>query len=263
MPITEEYDPSRSADTTAIASPPATPATSDEPLRPEGKRALISERTRADALEKEIATLKALVDDKERQRAQAQMTLEQKSQAEIEAIRQSMQAQVDAALAAEQAKYQAENEARTVAEQRLQMIENQQLASRITGEFASTFAPLLNDPNPLRLQSYMKLIEDDLTVDNQGNPALIVRRDDFGRPAELAPIEAAIGYFQNNFPTDFKPPASQKTGGGARNLATPNGTSSRQAAVKFESLAEINANPQKALAHMNEIIAGNFQLGDR
>lgn len=258
-----EYDPSLPTET-AIATPVTAPVASPAELGDGGMKALNAEREQRKALEKQAKQLEAMLAETRQSLSQSELSLKEKYEADLAASRQSYQAQVDAAIAEREAKLQAEAEARLTAEQRLQMYENQQLASRITGEFANTFAPLLNNPSPQRLQSYMKLVEDDLTVDNQGNPALIVRRDDYGRPVELAPIEAAIGYFQNTFPEDFKPPAQQKTGGGARNLATPNSGSlqQRQEKVAFTSLAEINANPQKALAHMDDIIAGKFQLGD-
>jgi hypothetical protein len=259
-----EYDPSLPTET-AIATSAPVPATTSAELGDGGMKALNAEREQRKALEKQAKQLETMLAETRQSLSQSELSLKEKYETDLANSRQSYQQQVDVAIAERDAKLQTEAEARTVAEQRLQMIENQQLAGRITGEFANTFAPLLNNPNPQRLQSYMKLIEDDLTVDNQGNPALIVRRDDYGRPVELAPIEAAIGYFQNSFPEDFKPPASQKTGGGARNLANPSFQSSdrQDKNVKFDSLAQLNANPKAFLDNMDAIVAGKFQLGDR
>lgn len=255
-----EYNPA--ADPDIAIAPTPTPAPT--PLAPvttgEGyDKALGSERAARKAQEKEIATLKALISDKERQLEQTNQTLEQKYASELERDRSALQAQVDAAIAERDAKLQQESEARMTAEQRLQMIENQQLASRIGSEFGNTFAPLLNNPNPQRLEAYMSLIADDLTVDNQGNPALIVRRDEYGRAAELAPVSAAIGYFQNIFPEDFKAPEQQKTGGGARNLAGGSNTF-RDTTQSLELPPMGQITPEQFLKNRDAIAKGDFKV---
>lgn len=254
-----EYNPAAEPEIAIAPTSTTAPAPTQE-LGDSGIKALNSEREMRKALEKQNKQLEANLSENKRLLEQSQMTLEQKYQADLELSRTGYQQQVDQAIADRDARLQQEFEARQSAEQRLQAIENQQLAGRIGNEFGNTFAPLLNNPNSQRLEAYMSLIADDLTVDNQGNPALIVRRDDYGRPAELAPIEAAIGYFQNIFPEDFKPPAQQKTGGGARNLAVGSNTfRDNTQTLELPPMGQIT--PEQFLANRDAIAKGNFKVG--
>ena len=251
-----EYDPTTPE--TAIATPAPAPAVPPVTTGEGYDKALNSERNIRKALEQRNKAIEAELAENKRALEQAQMTLEQKAQAEVDAIRQNLQSQVDAIAAEKDAKLQAEYEARMTAEQRLQLIENQSVRNTIVNTFASAIAPLLVDPNE-DMDYFLKTYGDNLTYLDDGR---VVARDGEGN---LAPIEDLVQFAQAKHPKFFKPPARQNTGGGARNLATSNVGSSqqRQEKVAFTSLAEINANPQKALAHMDDIIAGRFQLGDR
>jgi hypothetical protein len=255
-----EYNPAASTDETVAIAPPATPAVAPSPQYGEGyDKALSSERASRKAIEKEKAALLALVAEKDRQLEQTNLTLKEQYEQEKEQYKQSLLTEAQQAIAERDAKLQELNEARLTAEQRAEMMENQRAASRITSEFSETFAPLLT--NSKKVDAYMAQIADDLVVDANGQPALIARRDESGHPVELAPISAAIAYFQQMYPEDFKPPAEQKTGGGYRNLANATGgLPSRQDQQPLKlSLAEINANPQAYLANRDRIYAGDFE----
>jgi len=184
------------------------------------------------------------------------MTLEQKYQTDLDASRQSYQAQVDQMVAERDQKLQVESEARQVAEQRSQILEDQRAEARIFSEFNSIFTPLLN--NSEKAEAYMSLIADDLVVDANGRPALITRRDENGRPAELAPISAAIAYFQKKYPEDFRPPEGQKTGGGYRNLAT--GTQTVRNGSEPVQIDINNIDSKTFLANRKAIQEGNFEV---
>ena len=256
-----EYNPA--ADETAIATPAATPAaapaTTSSQFGEGYDKALNSERGLRKQLEQRNKAIEAELAENKRALEQAQMTLEQKYQADLEATRNSFQSQVDAAIAERDAKLQAEAEARLGAEQRAAVLEQQSAIAAIQTGFTQTFDGLL--VNPRKVQAYMAEIADDLVVDANGQPALIARRDEAGRPVELAPVTSAIAYFQGIYPEDFKPPAEQKTGGGYRNLAaSTNGLPSRQGQQPLKlSIAEINANPKAYLENRDRIFAGDFE----
>ena len=240
-------------ETTAIAPPIS------EPLGDGGIKALNSERERGRALEKQNKQLEAMLAENNKALQQSQMTLEQKYQADLEAPRQSYQSQVDAALAERDQRFQTESEARQVAEQRSQILENQNATTAIFGEFSNTFSQVL--VNPKKVDGYMAEIADDLVTDSNGQPALVVRRDDYGRPVELAPISAAIGYFQQKYPEDFKPPTEQKTGGGYRNLASGNlASGNRQGQSQPLTINPRNIDPETFLANRDRIRAGDFEV---
>jgi hypothetical protein len=185
------------------------------------------------------------------------MTLEQKYQADLEISRAAYQKQVDDAIAERDARLQQEIEARTTYEQRAQILENQRAVQSISQEFAGTFSDVLI--NPRKVQAYMAEIADDLTIDSNGQPALIARRDANGQPMELVPISAAIPYFQQIYPEDFKPPADQKTGGGFRNLANT-GVPRVGNTQELELPPMGSITPEQFLANRDAIAKGNFKV---
>ena len=240
-----------SVDETPAIAPPI-----PESLGEGGIKALNSERERAKALEKQNKQLEAMLAENKRALEQSQMTLEQKFQSDLDASRQSYQAQVDQMVAERDQKFQAESEARQVAEQRSQILEDRDADTRIRSEFSNIFTPLLT--NSRKVKNYISEIADDLVVDANGQPALIVRRDENGRATELAPISAAIGYFQKEYPEDFRPPADQKTGGGYRNLAT--GTQTTRGGPEPVQIDINNIDAKTFLANRKAIQEGNFEV---
>jgi multidrug efflux pump subunit AcrA (membrane-fusion protein) len=250
-----EYNPA-AVDETAIATPVTPPAE----LGDGGMKALAAERDQRKALEKQNKQLETMLADNKRALEQTNLTLEQKYQADLDATRASYQQQVDAAIAERDARLQAESQARQLAEQRAAILDQNNTVAAIQGGFAKTFDGLLI--NPRKVEAYISQIADDLTVDNQGTPALILRNQN-GEPAGLAPLDQAIAYFQSIYPEDFKPPANQPTGGGFRNLANTSGNlPNRQGGEPLKlSLAEINANPKLFLANRDRIGLGDFEVG--
>lgn len=254
--MSPEYNPA-AADETLVSAPAPVPASPE--LGDGGMKALNSEREQRKALEKQTKQLEQMLSESKKALEQSQLSLEEKYRQETEAYKQSLLTEAQQAIAKRDAKLQELLEARQTAEQRAEIMENQQAANRISSQFSETFAPLLT--NSKKVNAYMAEIADDLVVDSNGQPALIARRDEYGRPTELAPISAAINYFQQMYPEDFKPPAEQKTGGGYRNLANATGAAPRQgqsSPLKL-SIQEINANPQAYLANRDRIASGDFE----
>lgn len=250
-----EYNPAAVADEpTAIATPAPPSAKPDEPLRPEGKRALDSERTRADALEKHAKQLETALNETKRLLQESQMTLEQKYQADLEATRNSFQSQVDAAIQAEREARQAEAEARLIAEQKLEVTTQQQAAQTIISTFASKVRDQLVDPDE-DIDYFLTKYADNFAVSGDGQAIAI---DGQGNVSSLDDL---IGFFQSKHPRMFKPPAEQKTGGGYRNLANATGgLPSRQGQsqpLKL-SIQDIQANPKAYLENRDRIAAGDF-----
>jgi len=255
-----EYNPAAVDEATpAIAtSTPTLDDLPDEPLRPEGKRALDATRDRAKALERQNKQLQAMLDENKKALEQANLTLEQKYAQETEQYKQSLLAEAQQVIAERDRRLQEIEEARQISEQRAALLEQQRMIASIQNGFTETFKDVL--VNPRKVSAYMAEIADDLTVDNSGQPALIVR-DRNGEPTGLAPLEQAVAYFQQIYPEDFKPPADQKVGGGYRNLAASNGIPSQrsnQSPLKL-SIRDINANPQAYLANRDRIAAGDFE----
>ena len=244
-------------ETTAIAPPSSPSVAPSQPQYGEGyDKALNSERGLRKSIEQRNKALEAELIENKRALEQSQMTLEQKYQSDLDVSRQSYQAQVDQMVAERDQKLQVESEARQVAEQRSQILEDQRAASAISSEFSSIFSQVL--VNPRKVNAYMAEIADDLVVDANGQPALIVRRDENGRAVELAPISAAIGYFQKEYPEDFRPPADQKTGGGYRNLAT--GTQTTRGGSEPVQIDINNIDAKTFLANRKAIQEGNFEV---
>lgn len=248
-----EYNPASSADETAIASPAPAP----EPLGDGGIKALNSERERAKALERQNKQLEAMLAENKRALEQTNLTLEEKYRQEAEAYKASLLSQAEQAIAERDALLQRQEEARLAAEQRAQILENQRAVAAISNEFSQTFADVLI--NPRKVNAYMKEIEDDLIIDANGQPALIAQRDANGEPTQLAPISAAIAYFQQVYPEDFKPPAQQKTGGGYRNLATGGVPQTRSSEPELEIDLK-NLDPAVFLANRDRIAKGEFTV---
>ena len=250
-----EYNPA--VDEPTVPSPSSPPTAPSRPEYGDGyEKALTSERGIRKTIEQRNKALEIELADNKRALEQSQMTLAEKYQTDLDASRQSYQSQVDAMVAERDAKLQTESEARQVAEQRSQVLEEQRSAATISGEFSNIFSQVLN--NPRKVTAYMAEIADDLVVDANGKPALIARRDEYGRAIELAPISAAIGYFQERYPEDFRPPADQKTGGGYRNLAvgaqTPrNGSEPVQIDIH-------NVDAKTFLANREAIRKGDFEV---
>lgn len=249
-----EYNPAATDDVTAIAPPAVAPAAPAPVSTGEGyDKALNSERASRKALEKEMATLKGLVQEKERQLEQTNMTLEQKYQADLEASKQSYQSQVDAAISERDARLQQEAEARMTAEQRLQAIEVQDAARTITNTFANKIGALLVDPSE-DIDYFLTKYGDNFALTNDGQ---VVARDSQGN---LSVIEDLIGFFQEKHPRMFKAPEQQNTGGGYRNLANTTGNVPRQGQSQplKVSIADINANPKLFLENRDRIEKGDF-----
>jgi len=258
-----EYNPA--ADDAAIASPAPAPVSTDEPLGEAGYKALKaqraetnSEREQRKALEKQTKQLEQMLAESKKALEQTTLTLEQKYAQENEQYKTALLTEAQQAIQAEREARQAEAEARQIAEQRAALLEQQRMIASIQNGFTDIFKDVL--VNPRKVSAYMAQIADDLTVDNSGQPALIVR-DRNGEPTGLAPLEQAVSYFQQIYPKDFKPPAEQKVGGGYRNLAASNGIPSQrsnQSPLKL-SIRDINTNPQAYLANRDRIAAGDFE----
>jgi hypothetical protein len=256
--MSTEYNPAESQENAAIASPAVTPV-APESLGDGGIKALNSEREQRKALEKQTKQLEQMLAESKKALEQSQLSLEEKYRQETEQYKAGLLTEAQKAIAERDAKLQELMEARQTAEQRAEVLENQRAIAKISTEFNDTFSSIL--VNPKKIDAYMAQISDDLAVDSQGNPALIARRDANGQPVELAPISAAIAYFQQLYPEDFKPPAEQKTGGGYRNLANSSDSlPSRQSQgtpLKL-SIQDINDNPQAFLANRDRIAKGDF-----
>ncbi len=254
-----EYNPAATTDeTVAIASPATASAPASDLLGDGGIKALNSEREQRKALERQTKQLEQMLAESKKALEQTNLTLKEQYDLQLQQTQEAIVSEAQKAIAERDAKLQELNEARQIAEQRAEIMENQRAAARITSEFSETFAPLLT--NSKKVDAYMAQIADDLVVQAKGNPALIARRDEAGRPVELAPISAAIAYFQQMYPEDFKPPAEQKTGGGYRNLANATGSIPRQGQsqpLKL-SIADIQANPKAYLENRDRIAAGDF-----
>lgn len=254
-----EYNPA--ADDTAIASPaPAVtpaPATTSE-LGDGGMKALSAEREQRKALEKQTKQLEAMLAESKKALEQSNLTLKEQYDLQLQQTQEAIIAEAQKAIAERDRRLQEIDEARQISEQRAALLEQQRMIASIQNGFTETFKDVL--VNPRKVSAYMAEIADDLTVDNSGQPALIVR-DRNGEPTGLAPLEQAVAYFQQIYPEDFKPPAEQKVGGGYRNLAASNGIPSQrssQSPLKL-SIQEINANPQAYLANRDRIAAGDFE----
>lgn len=254
-----EYNPA--ADDAAIASPaPATtpvPAATSE-LGDGGMKALSAEREQRKALEKQTKQLEAMLAESKKALEQSNLTLKEQYDLQLQQSQEAIIAEAQKAIAERDRKLQEIEEARQISEQRAALLEQQRMIASIQNGFTETFKDVL--VNPRKVSAYMAEIADDLTVDNSGQPALIVR-DRNGEPTGLAPLEQAVAYFQQIYPEDFKPPAEQKVGGGYRNLAASNGVPSQrsnQSPLKL-SIRDINANPQAYLANRDRIAAGDFE----
>lgn len=250
-----EYNPAATDDVTAIAPPAVAPAAPASVSTGEGyDKALNSERASRKALEKEMATLKGLYQEKERQLEQTNMTLEQKYQADLEASKQSYQSQVDAAIAERDARFQQEAEARMTAEQRLQAIETNAAAATISNTFISKVSSILVNSADAAL--LLGTYGDNFGITSDGQ---VVARDSEGN---LSPLEDLIAFFQDKHPTMFRAPDNQPTGGGYRNLANTTGNVPRQGQSQplKVSIADINANPKLFLENRDRIEKGDFSI---
>lgn len=245
-----EYNPAGTTDE-AIA-PPISPTPDDEPLRQPGIKALNSERQRAEALEREKAQLLAMAAEKDRQLQQAQMTLEQKYQADLEASRQAYQAQVDAIAAQKQAELEQEREARLAYEQRTRVLEDRQAADVIVSTLTSKISGLLVDPDQ-DLDLLLSRYGDNIVLTNDGE---VVATDG----QTLSPLEDLIAFFQNKHPRMFKPPAQQKIGGGQRNLAALGSDRSGSNGQKLQLPTMGKITPEQFLANREAITKGDFEV---
>ena len=244
-------------ETTAIAPPSPSPTPPSQPQYGEGyEKALKTERGQRQALEKERAQLLELVAQKERQLEQTNLTLEEKYRQDGEQYKAGLLTEAQQAIAERDQRFQVESEARQAAEQRSQILEEERAASSISGEFFGIFSQVL--VNPKKVDAYLAEIRDDLVVDVNGQPALIARRDEYGRAVELAPISAAIGYFQERYPEDFRPPADQKTGGGYRNLAA--GAQNPRNGSEPIQIDYRNVDAKTFLANREAIRKGDFEV---
>jgi hypothetical protein len=249
-----EYNPLQEEDKTSPAAPAPAPAPPE--LGDGGIKALNSEREQRKALEKQTKQLEAMLAESKKALEQSQLSLEEKYRQESEAYKQSLLTEAQQAIAERDRKLQEIDEARQMSEQRAALLEQQRAIAAIQTGFSQTFDGLL--VNPRKVSAYMAEIADDLTIDQQGNPALILR-DRSGEPTGLAPLEQAVGYFQQIYPEDFKPPAEQKTGGGFRNLANtgiPRNGNGQE--LELPPMGKIT--PEQFLANRDAIAKGNFKV---
>ena len=254
-----EYNPA--ADDAAIASPaPAgtSTATASE-LGDGGMKALSAEREQRKALEKQTKQLEAMLAESKKALEQSNLTLKEQYDLQLQQNQEAIIAEAQKVIAERDHRLQELQEARQISEQRAELLEQQRAIAAIQQGFAQTFKDVL--VNPRKVQAYMAEIADDLVVDANGQPALIARRDESGRPVELAPVSAAIDYFKQIYPEDFKAPAEQKTGGGYRNLANATGelpSRSQSQPLKL-TVQDIQSNPKLYLENRDRIAAGDFE----
>lgn len=232
------------------------PTPESESLGDAGYKALAAERDQRKALEKQTKQLEAMLAESKKALEQSQLSLEEKYRQESEQYKQSLFTEAQQAIAERDRKLQEIEEARQISEQRAAFLEQQRAIAAIQTGFSQTFEGLL--VNPRKVSAYMAEIADDLTIDQQGNPALILR-DRNGQAVDLAPLEQAIPYFQGIYPEDFKPPSDQKKGGGFRNLANtgiPRTGNSQE--LELPPMGKIT--PEQFLANREAIAKGQFKV---
>lgn len=243
-----EYNPTDEVVTSA-------PAPATDELGDAGYKALSAEREQRKALEKQTKQLEAMLAESKKALEQSNLSLKEQYELEKEQYKQSLLTEAQQAIAERDRKLQEVYETAQQYEQRAAILEQQRAIAAIQTGFSQTFEGLL--VNPRKVSAYMAEIADDLTIDQQGKPALILR-DQSGEPTGLAPLEQAINYFQQIYPEDFKPP-DQKTGGGFRNLANTGVTrSSNSQELELPPMSQIT--PEQFLANRDAIAKGSFKV---
>jgi len=237
-----------------IPTPAPTPAPSPEYGENYGK-ALKTERAERKSLEDTNTLLKQQVAANEAALAASQMTqkemydqqLAERSQAIIDQANAAI-AERDAALAERDAKLQ-------TAAQREQAQENARAMQLIDSTFAQLITPMLANSSE-DLELLHSIAANHLTVTADGQVAALTES------GEVASLDDLITYFKTRYPSKFKPPATQKTGGGSRNLASGNNFVQQQQGAALELPVANQITPEQFFANRARIEAGEFTIRD-
>jgi len=237
-----------------IPTPAPTPAPSPEYGENYGK-ALKTERATNKSLEDTNTLLRQQLAANEATLAASQMTqkemydqqLAERSQAIIDQANAAI-AERDAALAERDAKLQ-------TAAQREQVQENARAMQLIDSTFTQLISPMLANSSE-DLELLHSIAANHLTLTSDGQVAALTES------GEVASLDDLITYFKTRYPSKFKPPATQKTGGGSRNLASGNNFVQQQQGAALELPVANQITPEQFFANRDRIEKGEFTIRD-
>jgi hypothetical protein len=252
MPSTEDFV------ATPIASIPTPTIPAPAPL-PEfgegGEKALKSERAARKSLEDTNALLKQQIAANESALAASQMTLKEQYEQQIAERSQAIIDQANAALAERDAALAERDQRLQTAAQYQQAQENARAIQLIDSTFTQLFSPLLaNSSEDLELLHSMAA--NHLTLTESGEVAALTES------GEVTSLNDLVAYFKSRYPSKFKPPATQKTGGGSRNLASGNNFVQQQQGASLELPVANQITPEQFFANRDRIEKGEFVIKD-
>jgi hypothetical protein len=237
-------------------APIPTPAPAPAPEFGEGgEKALKSERAARKSLEDTNLLLKQQIAANESALAASQMTLKEQYEQQIAERSQAIIDQANAALAERDAALAERDAKLQTAAQREQVQENARAMQLIDSTFAQLITPMLANSSE-DLELLHSIAANHLTVTADGQVAAVTES------GEVTPLDDLITYFKTRYPSKFKPPATQKTGGGSRNLASGNNFVQQQQGAALELPAANQITPEQFFANRARIEAGEFTIRD-
>jgi len=235
---------------------PAAPTPAPSPELGEGYgKALKAERAERKSLEDTNALLRQQLAANEATLATSQLSqkemydqqLAERSQAIIDQAKAAI-AERDTALAEYEAKLQ-------TAAQREQVQENARAMQLIDTTFTQFISPMLANSSE-DLELLHSIAANHLTLTSDGQVAAVTES------GEVTSLDDLITYFKSRYPSKFKPPATQKTGGGSRNLASGNNFVQQSQGAALELPVANQITPEQFFANRARIEAGEFTIRD-